>query len=124
MYEASNEVVEVKEEAELLRLQMEVAQQEEEAARAALAAAQAALAAALAAPDESADTPEPQALSCPAAFRIQVPFMPLKRKWSCTITADKHPLCKGWEGQSSKALVAHAGAEDDRLRGRTLEETL
>ena len=50
MYEVSNEVVEVKEEAELLRLQMDVAQQEEEAARAALAAAQAALAAALAGP--------------------------------------------------------------------------
>ena len=54
MYEISNELVEVREEAELLRLQMEVAQQEEEAAKGALAAAQAALAAALAAPDESA----------------------------------------------------------------------
>ena len=53
MYEVSNELVEIREEAQLLRLQMEVAQQEEEAAKGALAAAQAALAAALAAPDES-----------------------------------------------------------------------
>ena len=78
----------MKEEAELLRLQMEVAQQEEEAARAALAAAQAALAAALAAPDESADAPEPLVLSNFAELHSQVPFMPVKTKWSCTISAN------------------------------------
>ena len=49
-----NELVEVREEVELLRLQLELAQQEEAAAKRALAASQAALAAALAAPDEPA----------------------------------------------------------------------
>lgn len=57
----SNELVEAREEAELLRLQLELAVQEEASARRALAAAQAALAAALAAPDDDAipDNPEP-----------------------------------------------------------------
>lgn len=63
MYEVSNELVEVREEAELLRLQMEVAQQEEEAARSALAAAQAALAAALAGPDEPSESDPAQVRS-------------------------------------------------------------
>lgn len=62
VYEVSNELVEAREEGELLRLQMEVAQQEEEAARAALAAAQAALAAALAAPEEPSEPEAPQVL--------------------------------------------------------------
>ena len=60
VYEVSNALVEVREEAELLRLQMEVAQQEEEAARSALASAQAALAAALAGPAEPAEHEAPQ----------------------------------------------------------------
>ena len=91
MYEVSNEVVEVKEEAELLRLQMEVAQQEEEAARSALAAAQAALAAALAAPDESADAPAPQVLSILQELMDNCPF-PIWQMVGVAIptTADSH----------------------------------
>ena len=63
VYEVSNELVEVRDEAELLRLQMEVAQQEEEAARSALATAQAALAAALAGPDEPSES-DPAQVCC------------------------------------------------------------
>ena len=55
VYEAGNELVEAREEADLLRLQLELAQQEEVAAKRALAASQAALAAALAAPEEFND---------------------------------------------------------------------
>lgn len=55
MYEAGNALVEAREEAELLRLHLELAQQEEAAAKRALAEAQAALAAALAAPDDDID---------------------------------------------------------------------
>ena len=47
--------MEAREEADLLRLQLELAQQEEAAAKRALAASQAALAAALAAPDDLSD---------------------------------------------------------------------
>ncbi len=68
VYEVSNELVEVREEAELLRLQMEVAQQEEEAARNALAACQAALAAALVGP---AEPEEPEASQVRLVYHAQ-----------------------------------------------------
>ena len=60
VYEAGNELVEAREEADLLRLQLELAQQEEVAAKRALAASQAALAAALAAPEEFNDATSAQ----------------------------------------------------------------
>lgn len=60
VYEAGNELVEAREEADLLRLQLELAQQEESAAKRALAASQAALAAALAAPEEFDDATSAQ----------------------------------------------------------------
>lgn len=54
MYEVTSELVEAREELDLLRLHMDVAEQEKQAAKHALASAQAALAAALAAPLEPA----------------------------------------------------------------------
>jgi hypothetical protein len=52
VYEVSNELVEAREELELLRLQLEMAEEEREAARCSLAASQSALAAALEMPME------------------------------------------------------------------------